>query len=264
MTGRIAYQGEPGANSHRCAAALPRLGGRAVRVVRGRLRRRRGRRRRPGDDPDRQLDRRPGRGHPPLPAGLRAAHHRRALPADPLPPDGDPGREARPRSRTVHSHVHALGQCRKIIREHGLKPVISGDTAGAAREVVEADDPTQAAISPPLAAEIYGLEILAEDVEDEDHNTTRFVVLSRELVEAPPGNGPVVTSLHLQRPQPAGRALQGARRLRDQRRQHDQAGELHGRRRVHRHPVPGRGRRAPRGRRAAHARSRSWRSSPPT
>ncbi|MBB6627833.1 prephenate dehydratase [Nocardioides sp. KIGAM211] len=96
--------------------------------------------------------------------------------------------------RTVHSHVHALGQCRKIIREHGLKPVISGDTAGAAREVVEAGDPTQAAISPPLAAEIYGLEVLAEDIEDEDHNTTRFVVLSPDLVEAPAGNGPVVTS----------------------------------------------------------------------
>ena len=96
--------------------------------------------------------------------------------------------------RTVHSHVHALGQCRKVIRLHNLTPVISGDTAGAAREVAEAGDPTQAAIAPPLAAEIYGLEILADDVEDEDHNTTRFVVLSRELVEAKPGNGPVVTS----------------------------------------------------------------------
>jgi prephenate dehydratase len=96
--------------------------------------------------------------------------------------------------KTVHSHVHALGQCRKIIREHDLTPVISGDTAGAAREVVEAADPTQGAISPPLAAEIYGLDVLAEDVEDEDHNTTRFVVLSRDLVEAEPGNGPVVTS----------------------------------------------------------------------
>lgn len=95
---------------------------------------------------------------------------------------------------TAHSHVHALGQCRKIIRELGLRPVISGDTAGAAREVAEAGDPTQAAISPPLAAEIYGLEILAHDVEDEDHNTTRFVVLSRDLVEAPAGQGPVVTS----------------------------------------------------------------------
>jgi prephenate dehydratase len=96
--------------------------------------------------------------------------------------------------KTVHSHVHALGQCRRVIREHGFVPVISGDTAGAAREVKEAGDPTQAAISPPLAAEIYGLEILLDDVEDEDHNTTRFVVLSRELVTPPAGDGPVVTS----------------------------------------------------------------------
>jgi prephenate dehydratase len=96
--------------------------------------------------------------------------------------------------RTVHSHVHALGQCRKIIREHGFTPVISGDTAGAAREVVEAGDLTMAAISPPMAADIYGLEVLAQDVEDEEHNTTRFVVLSREFVQAPADNGPVVTS----------------------------------------------------------------------
>ena len=96
--------------------------------------------------------------------------------------------------KTVHSHVHALGQCRRVIREHGLQPVISGDTAGAAREVAEAGDPTQAAIAPPLAAEIYGLQILAEDIEDEDHNTTRFVVLSREPTQARAGEGPVVTS----------------------------------------------------------------------
>ncbi|HNI71477.1 MAG TPA: prephenate dehydratase [Marmoricola sp.] len=96
--------------------------------------------------------------------------------------------------RTVHSHVHALGQCRKLIREHQLQPVISGDTAGAAREIAAFGDPTQAAISPPLAADIYGLQVLAQDVEDEDHNTTRFVVLSKEFVQAPANNGPVVTS----------------------------------------------------------------------
>ncbi|HEX3929760.1 MAG TPA: prephenate dehydratase [Nocardioides sp.] len=96
--------------------------------------------------------------------------------------------------RTVHSHVHALGQCRRVIRQHGLVPVISGDTAGAAREVKEAGDRSQAAISPPLAAEIYGLEILLDEVEDEDHNTTRFVVLSRDFEKAPAGNGAVVTS----------------------------------------------------------------------
>jgi prephenate dehydratase len=96
--------------------------------------------------------------------------------------------------RTVHSHVHALGQCRGVIRELGLTPVVSGDTAGAAREVAEAGDPTMAAISPPMAADIYGLEVLRTDVEDEETNTTRFVVLSRDFVQAPADNGPVVTS----------------------------------------------------------------------
>jgi prephenate dehydratase len=96
--------------------------------------------------------------------------------------------------KTVHSHVHALGQCRKIIKQHGLTTVISGDTAGAAREIADAGDPTQASISPPLAAEIYGLDVLAEDIEDEDHNTTRFVVLSREPRQARAGEGPTVTS----------------------------------------------------------------------
>src|SRR5699024_10459447 len=93
-----------------------------------------------------------------------------------------------------HSHVHALGQCRNIIKEHGWQPVISGDTAGAAREVAESGDPTRAAISPPMAAQIYGLSILAEDIEDAEHNTTRFVLLSPEPVRAPANNGPVVTS----------------------------------------------------------------------
>lgn len=96
--------------------------------------------------------------------------------------------------KTVHSHVHALGQCRKIIRKHGWTPVISGDTAAAAREIADAADRTQAAISPPLAAEIYGLDVLAADIEDEVHNTTRFVVLSPEFVQPPADNGPVVTS----------------------------------------------------------------------
>src|SRR6202048_1088269 len=82
--------------------------------------------------------------------------------------------------KTVESHVHALGQCRKAIRRLGLKPIVAADTAGSAREVAEAGDKTRAAIASRLAAEIYGLDILAEDIEDEDHNTTRFIVLSRD------------------------------------------------------------------------------------
>ena len=94
----------------------------------------------------------------------------------------------------IYSHVHALGQCRKIIRKHGLKAHVAADTAGSARQVAEWGDPTRAALAPRLAAEIYGLEILAEDVEDEKHNTTRFVVLSPERADAPAGNGLVVTT----------------------------------------------------------------------
>ena len=96
--------------------------------------------------------------------------------------------------KSVHSHVHALGQCRKIIRRLGLKAVVAGDTAGSAREVAEAADPTRASLAPRLAAQVYGLKILAEDVEDEAHNTTRFIILSKTPARAAPDNGPTVTS----------------------------------------------------------------------
>ncbi len=96
--------------------------------------------------------------------------------------------------KSVYSHVHALGQCRKIIRKLGLKANVAGDTAGSARQVAEWKDPTRASLAPRMAASIYGLKILAEDVEDEAHNTTRFVVLSKTPRWAPAGNGPTVTS----------------------------------------------------------------------
>ncbi|MGH6779993.1 MAG: prephenate dehydratase [Bradyrhizobium sp.] len=96
--------------------------------------------------------------------------------------------------KTVESHVHALGQCRRIIRQRGFKPIVAADTAGAARLIAERGDRSVAAIASRLAAQIYGLDILAEDVEDETHNTTRFVLLSRDEKWAPQGSGPVVTS----------------------------------------------------------------------
>jgi prephenate dehydratase len=78
----------------------------------------------------------------------------------------------------VFSHVHALGQCRRIIRKLNLAPHVTGDTAGSAREVAEWQDRTKGSLATRLAAEIYGLDVLAENVEDEAHNTTRFVILS--------------------------------------------------------------------------------------
>jgi prephenate dehydratase len=96
--------------------------------------------------------------------------------------------------KSVESHVHALGQCRKTIRKLGIKPIVTADTAGSAREIAEAGDKTRAAIASRLAAEIYGLSILGEDIEDESHNTTRFIVLSRESTWAPNNAGPVITT----------------------------------------------------------------------
>ncbi|WP_176082452.1 prephenate dehydratase [Martelella sp. HB161492] len=80
--------------------------------------------------------------------------------------------------RTVHSHIHALGQCRKIIRRNKWNPVVAGDTAGAAMLVKERGDRSMAALAPRLASALYGLDILAENVEDSENNITRFVVLS--------------------------------------------------------------------------------------
>lgn len=96
--------------------------------------------------------------------------------------------------KVVQSHVHALGQCRKLLRKLGLRSEVAADTAGSARQVAELGDPARAAIAPRLAASVYGLDILAEDIQDEDHNTTRFVILSRERQDAPANNGPVMTS----------------------------------------------------------------------
>ncbi len=96
--------------------------------------------------------------------------------------------------KSVYSHVHALGQCRKIIREYGLKPIVTGDTAGSAREVMEWNDPTRASLAPALAGDIYGLRTLATDVEDERHNTTRFIILSKTPGVAPAGAGQMVTT----------------------------------------------------------------------
>jgi prephenate dehydratase len=96
--------------------------------------------------------------------------------------------------KTVHSHIMALGQCRKAIKALKLTPVIEADTAGAARHVREAGDPTRAAVASKLAAEIYGLRIAKKDIEDAAHNTTRFVVLAAKPVRTKAADGPIITS----------------------------------------------------------------------
>lgn len=82
--------------------------------------------------------------------------------------------------KEVHSHIQALSQCRTYLRARGLTPVNNADTAGAAADVAKWNDPTKAAIASELAAEIYGLQVLAKGIEDAAHNTTRFLILARE------------------------------------------------------------------------------------
>jgi len=80
------------------------------------------------------------------------------------------------------SHPQALGQCRHWLKAHDIAPVAYPDTAGAAAVVAEMNDPTVAALAPPGAADLYGLQLLATDLADADHNMTRFVVLARDAV----------------------------------------------------------------------------------
>ncbi|MBP2315141.1 prephenate dehydratase [Azospirillum soli] len=96
--------------------------------------------------------------------------------------------------KTVRSHIQALSQCRKMIRELGLEAISHADTAGAAVEIAKLNDPRHAAIASSLAAEIYGLDILKGSIEDAEHNTTRFLILAREPKLPPVGTGKVITT----------------------------------------------------------------------
>ena len=241
-TRRIAYQG-PAPTPHQVCKGTTPTGRLPQCVVRGRLRSGRVRGRGPGDDPDRQ---------PRSPAGWPTSTTSRPAPGLHIVAEhflrirfclmGVPGTTLGT-IRTVHSHVHALGQCRKIIREHGFTPVISGDTA--ARPEVKVRRPHPGRDLAPLAADIYGLEILAGTSGTRSTTPRASSCSPASSSRRHPATArwsPASSSTLRNLP---ARALPGPGRLRDQRREHDQARELHGRRRVHRHPVPRRGRRAP-------------------
>jgi prephenate dehydratase len=96
--------------------------------------------------------------------------------------------------KRVFSQGPALAQCLKLIREHKLKAENWHDTAGSARHVAELKDPGAAAIASSLAGDLYGLEILKANVEDESHNRTRFLIMSREPDDAPNDGSRVITT----------------------------------------------------------------------
>jgi prephenate dehydratase len=101
---------------------------------------------------------------------------------------------ARPAITAAYSHPQALGQSRFYLRERGIVPLSYADTAGAAAYVADLGDPTQAAIAPKIAAELYGLEAIEDNVEDAHDNTTRFVVLAREPLAKGSVTGPALTT----------------------------------------------------------------------
>jgi prephenate dehydratase len=97
--------------------------------------------------------------------------------------------------KRVKSHVHALGQCRNFLRKNKLMPIVAADTAGSARDVAERQDKSEGAIASKLAAKINGLKSLAANIEDTAHNTTRFIIMSREPLKTNANQGgPYVTS----------------------------------------------------------------------
>ncbi|WP_428830113.1 prephenate dehydratase [Cereibacter changlensis] len=92
------------------------------------------------------------------------------------------------------SHTVLLGQCRGFLKTHNLRAVTGADTAGSAKLVAEFGDPKMAALASELAGEIYGLDVVARQIEDQSNNTTRFLVMAREADWTRRGPGKMVTT----------------------------------------------------------------------
>ncbi|MCF6274108.1 MAG: prephenate dehydratase [Rhodobacteraceae bacterium] len=95
--------------------------------------------------------------------------------------------------KTAMSHTVLLGQSRGFLAEHGIKPMTGADTAGSAKHVAGLGDPTVAALASELAGELYGLDLLARHIEDNSHNTTRFLVMSPEARPVVPEENQITT-----------------------------------------------------------------------
>jgi prephenate dehydratase len=177
-TGRIAFQGEPGAYSHEaCRQARPGMEALACRTFEDAIEAvRKGEADLAMLPVENSTYGRVADIHSLLPgsglhiideAFVRVHINLLALPGTPLSA-----------VKSAMSHTVLLGQCREFLREHGLKAVTGADTAGSAKIVAERGDPTLGALASELAGEIYGLDVLARRIEDQSNNTTRFLVMS--------------------------------------------------------------------------------------
>ncbi|MEM7377924.1 MAG: prephenate dehydratase [Pseudomonadota bacterium] len=97
----------------------------------------------------------------------------------------------------AYSHPVLLGQCREFLKAHSITGVVGVDTAGSARSIAEAGDKRVGALASTLAADIYGLDVIARDIEDRDHNTTRFLAMARDP-STPAADVEVMTSFVFQ------------------------------------------------------------------
>lgn len=191
---RVSYQGEPGANSHlACQEVLPECEALACATFEDALAAVKGGDTRFAMIPiENSVAGRVADIHHLLPTSglyivgehfLRVRHQLMALPNASLQT-----------IKKALSHTQALGQCRNTLRKLGLTPVPEADTAGSARIVAESGDTALAAIASTLAAQIYGLKILKGDIEDEAHNTTRFVILANQQDDARAEDAPIITT----------------------------------------------------------------------
>ena len=100
--------------------------------------------------------------------------------------------------KTVRAHLVLLPQARKFLDQHGIAPVSAADSAGAAEELAKFPNPHSGVLASAIAAEIYGLDILAHNIEDHGHNTTRFLIMSRKPNYARRGEGKMMTTIIFQ------------------------------------------------------------------
>ena len=194
MTDRIAFQGEPGAYSHEaCRQARPGMEALPCRTFEDAIEAvRRGEARLAMLPVENSTYGRVADMHSLLPdSGLHIVDEAYvrvhicllAVPGTPLAA-----------VREAMSHTVLLGQCRGFLRQHGIRAVTGADTAGSAKAVAERGDPARAALASAFAGEIYGLDVLARNIEDQSNNTTRFVVMSAEPDHSRRGTGPIKTS----------------------------------------------------------------------
>ena len=97
--------------------------------------------------------------------------------------------------KDVYSHAQALSQSAKYIKKNNLNENVRADTAGSAKYVSEANDKTKAAIASNLSANIYGLEILKDKIQDDENNVTRFLIMGKEIYQPEFKNDKYITSI---------------------------------------------------------------------